>query len=274
MLKQTLRTSAFLLLAAVNSTQAGTAVVGAGKGKSTPAQTTAAAASAVSGSYTLGYDSSYVFRGLNFGDHLFSGTLDVNVALSDQLTWNINAFYGMLGESSQLSVPSADYNEFDLFTGLLYNAGSVTFGPTFKWYNYHNGGELAVGLENQYEFGIMASTKVGMLDVTGSANYELETEAVYFELGASTAIKLTESVSLVPGAIVSYGDFNNLGTVNDWNHAAVYLKLPITLTESMTLTPYVAANFPFAAVDAVGAAVPSASLDNEIYGGVSLNVKF
>jgi hypothetical protein len=263
-----------IIIASLALGTAALAGTSAATGKGTVAPAPAPAASPFSGSVTLGYDSSYITRGLNYGDNFINGAVDLNYALSDKLTLNLNAWYGVLAEDSQLSVPNTSYNELDLYGALLYNAGPVTLGPTVKWFKYHNGGELAVGIDEQLEFGLVAMTKVAMFDVTASGAYDIEAETWYFDLTASTSIKLTENISLVPGACVGYGDFYNLGAINDFNHVGVFLKLPIALTDTVTLTPYVAGNFPLEAVDVIGAAVPTASLDNEIFGGVSLNVKF
>ena len=65
--------------------------------------------------------------------------------------------------------------------------------------------------------------------------------------------------------------FTSFGaSASDFNHAAVFLKAPIALKENVTLTPYVAVNFPLDGVDDV----TFNTQDDEVYGGVSLSVGF
>ena len=91
------------------------------------------------GSVTLGYDTDYIFRGVEvFGtgmngraEDLVTGTLDLNYAINDRLTWNLNAWYGSSAASG------TNYEELDLYTRLLYKVNDqFSFGPSFKYYYY------------------------------------------------------------------------------------------------------------------------------------------
>ncbi|MEY4483722.1 MAG: hypothetical protein RL693_1174, partial [Verrucomicrobiota bacterium] len=43
---------------------------------------------------TIGYDTNYVYRGINFADNLVTAAVDGNFALSDTLSINAGAWYG------------------------------------------------------------------------------------------------------------------------------------------------------------------------------------
>ena len=239
----------------------------------TPAPVAPAPAPSVSpwsGSVTLGYDSEYIFRGVEVygygkANDLFTGSIDLNYQINDRLTWNFNAWYGN-------SVADADYDEIDLYTKLLYKVNdSFSFGPSFKYYNYPY---LDGGNFDQYEIGLegvwspCANTSINL-----GAFYETESEAFYAELGVSYLYKINDRFALVPGAVISYLDRDSSefgASASGFNHSAVYLKAPITLKENVTLTPYIAVNFPLDAVDDITAD----SQDDEVYGGVSLSVGF
>ena len=76
---------------------------------------------------------------------------------------------------------------------------------------------------------------------------------------------VTDRISVVPAALISYGiDYYG---VDGFNHVKVGLSLPIKLTSTATLTPYIAYNLPIDALDDLGE-------EDEIYGGVSLSVSF
>lgn len=223
-----------------------------------------------SGSVTLGYDTDYIFRGVEvFGygraEDLFTASLDLNYQVSDRLTWNFNAWYGN-------SVADADYDELNLYTKLLYKVNdSFSFGPSFRYYSYPY---LSGGNSDQYEIGLEAAwVPCANTTVNLGAFYETESEAFYAELGVSYVYKISDRFSLVPGAVVSYRDRDSSSfgaSASDFNHAAVFLKAPIALKENVTLTPYVAVNFPLDGVDDV----TFDTQDDEVYGGVSLSVGF
>jgi hypothetical protein len=61
---------------------------------------------------------------------------------------------------------------------------------------------------------------------------------------------------------------------SDFNHAAIYVKIPITLRSNVTLTPYVAVNFPFDPIDDLTNFLAIDEQDEEVYGGVALSVGF
>ncbi len=210
-------------------------------------------------SVTLGYDTQYIYRGVEVGDHLIWSALDLNVPLSDSLKWNFNAWYGALADT-----PS-DYGELDLYTALRYTAGPVTFGPSYKWYHYTQaeGGAL----ENQHEIGLEATiSPVSGLAIYTGAFYEFEVEGFYYEFGVSYTAQINENFALVPGAKVSYSDDSTVANSSEFNHVAVSLAAPIKLTSKATLTPFVELNIPLDNLDA--------NQDEEVHGGAFISVAF
>lgn len=216
------------------------------------------------GSVTLGWDTDYIFRGFHVTDESATAALDLNFALSDTMTLNLNAWYlnGAGGGDS--------YDELNLYAKLLFKVSdTLSIGPSFRYYYYPfvSGGE-------QYEPGLeLAWAPCANSSVTFGVFYETETEALYAELGASYTFKVNDSFSVVPGAVISYLDRDQGAVdINDFNHFAVYVKAPITLKENVTLTPYVAWNCPLDAIDSAGGL--NNGQDDEFYGGVALTVGF
>jgi hypothetical protein len=266
----TFLTAACCLFTAINA-QAGSSS-SAGKAPASSAPISVPESSAFSGSVTLGYDSTYIYRGgqiygwsdnvinggpLDKADHLISGAVEVNVPLSDKLNLNAKGWYADSAD--------ADYNELDLYTRLDYNAGPFTIGPSFTWYHYPEFTDKPV-VDNQYEFGIEASTSpVEGLTLSFGGFYEIEVEQWYLQAGASYTVPLNDSVSLVFGAVASYLILDEAG-YDDFHHVGVSLKAPIKLSNNVTLAPYIAGNFP------VGDILDHQ--DNQVLGGVALTVSF
>lgn len=203
---------------------------------------------------TAGYDNTYICRGLTVGDDVFhiTGTLDYRI--TDTVTWTASALYR--------DVTDIDFEEFNLYTGLFFTFGDLTIGPSFRWWNLHPGGDEV----DAYDLGIQALYKLGPVDLTGGYYYELESEGSYFEVGASSAIRLHERVSLVPSAQISYTDGWLMPQLDGFNYLDLRVSLPVEVVENVKVTPY------------VGAAVMLDALDDaqgdKFLAGVALSVTF
>lgn len=204
---------------------------------------------------SAGYDSTYLFHGTNVGEHLIWQKLEYSTALTDTVSLNLGQWYGHLFDY--------EYNELDLFGGLTYNAGPVNLALGFTWYHYFEGSSL----ENQYEPSFTISSNGLPVDLYATYFYDFEVDGSYIEAGLSKSIALCSSTSLVASANVGY----NIGYNTDedgFNHVGVRLGLPIALSKTATLTPYVAGNFALDATEGYFAE------DNTFLGGVSIAVKF
>lgn len=265
-------TKSLVLLAACSALSAH-----AGVSAPAPAPAPAPASTSLwSGSVTLGYDTDYIYRGVQvyggggYAKDLVTGALDLNYQINDRLTWNINAWYGNSFD------PDSSYDELDLYTRLLYKVNDqFAIGASFKYYYYpvFDGSSY----DEQFEPGVeLVWNPCANTTVNFGAFYETESEAFYLELGTNYVYKINETFSLVPGALISYVDRDDSDFApdsSDFNHAAIYLKAPIALKSNFTVTPYVAVNFPLGGVDDV-ADWSGGDQDEEFYGGVSVSVGF
>ena len=202
---------------------------------------------------SLGYDTHYMFRGVNFGEHLIWSDLNVTLPLAEAVELNVGAWYASLAQD--------DYTELNLYAGLSYSVtDSFSVGLGYTWYYFPR------TEDDINEIG--ASLSYAVTDSLGlefGYYYDFETEGSYFELGSSYEIALTDAISLVPGAAVAFGD--DYYGVSGGSHVGLTLALPIQLTESASLTPYVGGNIPIDSLDDLGE-------DDRVYGGVALTVSF
>ena len=213
---------------------------------------------------TVGYDTDYVFRGVEFAKNLVSAQIDGNIALNKDLTFNLGAWYGASADDKAAGFAGAgSYGELDLYAALLAKLGPVTAGVKYTWYNYL--GHAGNFVEDVNEVGITLATSAAGLDFTAGAYYDFTAEGFYFEVGASKTIAVTSRISITPGVIVSYA--NDYYGVSGFNHVKPYLAVPIKLTSTATLTPYIAGNLPIDALHDLGEG-------SRVYGGVSLSVSF
>jgi hypothetical protein len=211
-------------------------------------------------SATIGYDSKYIFRGVDYGDSLITASLSIPVKLTDNLTFTFAPWYGSAAGGGRFS---EDYDELDLFAGLAYDAGFATIGAGYTWYYFPFTGE------DTSEPSITISKSFGNVNVFAGAYLDLEADAgsegFYYEAGLNTSIAITDKLSLVPEAKVSYG--TDYYGVDGFNNIALKLGLPYALTKTATLTPYVAGSLAIDSLDDAGE-------DSYLFGGVSLTVTF
>jgi hypothetical protein len=213
---------------------------------------------------SVGWDSHYIFRGVEFCENLVWSQIDGTIPLTDMLSLNVGAWYGTSADDSGVFNPpggSGSFHELDLYAALLADLGPVTVGAKYTAYLYDGD----AGPSNINEVGLILSTTVGPLDIIAGAYYDDETDGFYFETGASHTFAVTDRISVVPAALISYAD--DYYGVSGFNHVKVGLSTPIKLTGTATLTPYVAYNIPIDALDDIGE-------DDQFYGGVALSVSF
>lgn len=216
---------------------------------------------------SLGYDTNFIFRGVEFAEHWVSGGIALDIPLVDNVSFVGGASYGVTADNN--AVFGASYQRLEMNGGVAVDLGAAELGLGYRWYN-HQGG-LSRILEDGHEVGMTLGTSLGPVNVGIAGYYDFGIEGWYFEAAANTEIALTDSVSLVPGVSIGYAQdyswhiagFETSGftTIN------LSLALPIKLTKNAVLTPYVAGNLPIDALDDAGE-------DAQIFGGVKLSVSF
>jgi hypothetical protein len=212
------------------------------------AQTAAAAAPApVALDLTVGYDSEYYYRGLWFSNQNAWYNLGASKKLSDTTTLNALAYYTSSNDRNSL------YQELDLGASLAYDAGFATLTAGYTYFFFFNG-YLGGGAGQTFasEFFVSAAKTVGPVNVTATYAYDLYIDAAYGELAVDKTFALSDSTSLVLKAVAGYsfggyytsfgGNGLNNGTESVWTHVGLNASLPIALSKSATLTPYIAYN--------------------------------
>lgn len=214
-------------------------------------------------SLTAGYDSSYIFRGVKYGDNLLSAGLVTPIKLNDKTTFTFAPWYGHIAGES--------YDELDLVAGITYDAGFATLGVGYTWYYYpFSGFETSEpNITITKSFGKVNWFAGAYLDVNADGGDLFANkgghEGWYFETGVNTTIKVTDMVSLVPEVKISYGE--SYYGVSGFNNVVAKLGAPIALTKTATLTPYIAGSFAIDSLESLG-------VDSYLIGGISLTVTF
>ena len=191
---------------------------------------------------SIGYDSNYVWRGINYGQHWVRAGLNGAILLvggaaedgagSTSLLWDVN--YGSLaGDQDSFSpnltgatgIPNtASFQRLQLGAAISHDFGpaSVSFGYSF----IHNMGALAngsglnqfpptagrgYGMNDIQQLTLGVNTNLGPINLASSANYDLFNGGWYFDLTAKSTIAVTDAISIVPHAGLGYGINYNAG---------------------------------------------------------------
>lgn len=225
-------------------------------------------------SIAVGYDTDYIFRGYDIGHDYVWSQVDLSVPLGDNLEFAIGAWYTTPFNDAE------DTNELDLYTSLAYDFGVVGVEVGYIHYAYPNtpgefffgapfGGEGSNGDESNEAY-VSVGTTVGPVDLAAAVYYDFDLEVLYVEGTAATSLPLGDFVSLDPTIGVSYVDIDeNLPGMDDsgWNHFFAKLELVIQLTDTATLTPYIATSAALDIADDFGEG-------DYFWGGVALSVDF
>ena len=153
---------------------------------------------------TIGYDTNYIFRGVQFAEQLLSGSVDVPIALSKQLTLDLNAWYGASADdSAEPFAGGGSYGELDLAASLLYKLDPVTLGLKYTWYNYlGNAGNI---LEDVNEVGVTArDLRSGFSTSAPASTTTSPPTAGIMKSVVSHTFKINDWISLVPGVLISF----------------------------------------------------------------------
>ncbi|MDB6139807.1 MAG: hypothetical protein JWO94_2879 [Verrucomicrobiaceae bacterium] len=252
-------TSLLSILAIAGSLQAGSAT----SGKIVAPEVTPAPDDSLGFSLTAGYDSAYIFRGVKYGDSLISAGITAPIKLDDKTTLTFTPWYG--------HIAGKDYDELDLPVSLTHDFGFATLGLGYTWYRYPFSGF------DTSEPNVTFSKTIGNLTIYGGAYLDVNAKGGdlfanrsgdpgwYFETGAAYTIKLTNWLSLVPEAKISYGE--DYYGVKGFNNVVVKVTAPIALSKNATLAPYVAGSIAIDSLHDLG-------VDNYFIGGVALTVTF
>ncbi len=143
----------------------------------------------------------------------------------------------------------------DLGASVAYDAGFATLTAGYTYFFFFNG-YLGGGTGQTFahELYLSAAKTVGPVNVTATYAYDLYINAGYAELAADKSFTLNDSTSLVLKAAAGYslggyytafdvpGSGQNIGTESVWTHVLLSASLPIALSKTATLTPYVSYN--------------------------------
>lgn len=206
---------------------------------------------------SAGYDTHYIFRGELLQENTPWAQISLDVPITESLSWNLTPWF--------LYDADSDYSEFDLNSSFSLSVGKTEFSVGYASYYYPRGGEGdGFGLGDEQEFSLGVSRDIFSLKASATAVYNIRRDGFYFEAALAQPYEFNDTVSVELGVALGF-DTGYYAKGFDFNHALVTLSVPINLTESLVLTPYIAGNFPGGNLD---------EEDAHVFGGVKLAFSF
>ncbi|MEM7144765.1 MAG: hypothetical protein AAF591_06495 [Verrucomicrobiota bacterium] len=214
------------------------------------------------GSVSVGYDSAYMFRGVNLGDRAPWAGLDLNYDINDSVSLNFGTWY--INPTGQTFGSDAN-DELDVYGFLNFAVGPVDLSVGGTGFFFTEAGTqssewgLAAGysLMDFVDLGFMwwADLNAGSGGGTGH----------YFELAAAKSFDLNDWIAFTVASGVSYSD--DYFGVSSWNHVYATGGLTFALTETMAFDAYIGGNWPIGQLKDLGE-------QDRVYGGASVSVSF
>jgi hypothetical protein len=240
------------------------------------------------GTLSAGFDSEYYFRGLWFSSNNAWTSVNLSIPVADKLTAGVGALYTYSTGTDGAGPSRLDYGELDLIGSLTYDAGFAKFGlvaTSYTFFDTFSGDINGVSFGNPIapdsrvrdavDIGLTAAIPFGNANFYVSGYYDVRINAPYYEVGADYTFKINDCFSIVPAANIGYGSnyysFPETGTEKSgFTAARVSISAPYKLTDSFTVTPYVAANF---ALD-IREDLNVVREKNDVFGGLSVSYAF
>ena len=246
------------------------------------------ASAEIEGEVHLGYNTQYIFRGIDLGEDMVEAGADVSTiwngfGLSAGL-WYASIQNGNFGNFGLIQLPD-QYSELDLYGEVSKDLGFATVSVGYIWYHNQDAEASILGqslklIDDSQEiyFGISRELFWG---INGSLTYywDIETDNNgYTELALDKTFKLHDCVDLVAGAKLGYA-----AEEGQIQHTTLGVTVNIKATDTVTVSPYVAYSFQGYALEGVnsnplGKFLPPGVLVNDqhdqFFGGVKVAVSF
>ena len=179
----------------------------------------------ISGDISVGYDSTYLFRGSSFGEDAAWSAIGLHTPLDNGVYVNARAFYVNATDGD------FDFDKLNLFTDIGVQLGQFDAELGYIAHLFPGGSN-----PESHEVAARLYTFYGPLDLGVAYVYNFDTEAHYFEGSVGTGLELTDSISTELDVKLGFSE-------EELSHLIARVSFPIAVTETVTLTPWAAGIF-------------------------------
>jgi hypothetical protein len=178
---------------------------------------------------SLGYDSSRIWRGINFGSNWLSAGLDGSILLlggagedagNTSLLWDAqwgflagdnDSFWNNSGFAPTAGNNDNSFQQLQLGAALAHDFGPAVVSLGYRYYYNMGGlgdsvtvGNRTQGLRDTSEINLGIATAIGPVDVAFNNVYDITNGGFYFDVTVSSTIAITDAISFVPSFNIGY----------------------------------------------------------------------
>lgn len=223
--------------------------------------------SSISTDFAVSYHTDYIFRGLNFGENLFTYGLDFGGSCDCGLDWSAGVWYGNFDN------PAGD-EELDIYGAISKDFGSFSAELGFIQFIFpdaDNGDNTEVYLTLATEVSGVELHASAYWNVLTDDNSVLDEGDFYYEVGASYGFDLTDKLSASAGVTVGFADAD-LADTSGFAHVTLNLGLSYAVSDNISIDPYI--GYSNADSDYNDAFLGAGTDEDTFYGGVSVGYSF
>jgi uncharacterized protein (TIGR02001 family) len=212
----------------------------------------------------VGYNTKYLFRGIELGDDLITTGVDVGTSLGG-FDVSAGAWYGSWNANGG-APGTVDLDELDLYAEISKDLGFASVAVGYIYYHFPQGGQNNGFVDDAQEAYVSVSKEIFGIDASLSYFWDIETDNDgYSQLSLSKSFDLMEYVTLNVGADTGY-----LVEQGDFVQITGKVGIDIEASENATISYYVAHTWALSEAD--GALY--GGQENEFFGGASISVSF
>ena len=229
------------------------------------------------GDIYVGVHSDYMFRGSKLGSPMLDAGLDLTKSAYG-LDFGAGAWGGSFESSSRATV-----NELDLYAEVSKDFGFARFTTGFLHRNFGLSDLTGLGglITNGNSFSAANDSNEVYFTLSKDFAYGIDAAYTYFwnvgsvDNDGYSVLSLSKACSIIEGLKVT-NDTGYFVEKGQLSHNTTALSYDYALTETATITPYIAYTFELDYYDNQAAPVNNFGFDNQdrFHGGVSLNVSF
>ena len=221
------------------------------------------------GDVSVGYETDYFFRGVQFSEDNPWASVNLNFPLFNDVSLDLGAWY-------LNGVTPAPFDELDVYGFVNFPLSlpiigdlAASVGGTWFYFPETAGGndtaEVSANVAKDLTLPLLGDISHHVF-----AAHDFEAEGFYFQTGLDKVVPLSNCLDLELGGGVSYTD-DYFGS-DGWNHAFATAGVAWHWTEAATLRAYVGGNFVLDGLEPI--VLPGGQNQEDVHGGASLSISF
>jgi len=193
-----------------------------------------AAFAEVDASFDVGYNTEYIFRGVDLGEDQFTYSLNASGSCNCGVDWNAGIWYSEAEQNG-----AGPDEELNIYGGISKDLGFGTFELGFTRFIFTD-----VNSGGNTELYLSYSTELSGIDLSATVYYNADADSasatntgdLYYDLGAEYSFDISEKLSASVGVGIAFFDNDDESGLANYSGT---ISASYAASEEITVTPYV-----------------------------------